>query len=421
MIDYLKKLTIKNAGFDIIDRGDCQLLSELIIEKTDETVSYNTLRRMFGLASYVKPSKSTLDTLARFNGYKNYIHYLKINPFEAYWSDKEQLYSLINDESEEIIKFVNTAGFKNEHALDFMISLCRELIYLNKIEELEHVFQSNFFNNRDFSYSEIIHFGNSVGILFKTKQVFENKLLSNANFLKFVYTIHVDYSGLNGYYGTWCKYVSENTTDIQVKYFSQAILQLINYLNGKSVSYTDFDSVDTAAFHPILKGRLFSVKILSGDYNSYDVNKFFNSIKISNDSNNLLDYFYEPMITAIISRNFLLMGLIKKFLSNQKFNIKYYYQEHHRELYELMCLFHSYYLDKEFINKDEIENNILKSEFKYSYKEIIQLFIAVYNYHNDKNDSNTHFKKFEAISKKLNYPIFLKEYLINYFESTNIN
>jgi hypothetical protein len=421
MIDYLKKLTIKNAGFDIIDRGDCQLLSELIIEKIDETVSYNTLRRIFGLANYVKPNTSTLDTLARFNGYKNYVHFLKINPFKAYWSDKEKLYSLINEESQEIIKFVNTADFKNEHALDFMISLCRELIYLNKIEELEQVFLSNFFNNRVFSYSEIIHFGNSVGILFKTKQVFENKVLSNSNFIKFVYTIHVDYSSLNGYYGNWSRYVSENTTEIEVKSFSKAILQLINYLNEETVSFTDFDSVDTTAFHPILKGRLFSVKILSGSYNSYDVNSYFDKVKISNTSSELLDYFYEPMITAIMSRNFSLMGLIKKFISNQKFNIKFYYQEHHRQLFELMCLFHSYYLNNETINSDGLENNILESEFKYSYKEIIQLFIAIYNYHNDKNDSNMHLKKFEEISKKLNYPIFSKEYLINYFESTNIN
>lgn len=415
MIDYLKKLTIKNAGFEIIDRGDCQLLSELIIEKIDETVSYNTLRRIFGLANYVKPNTSTLDTLARFNGYKNYVHFLKINPFKAYWSDKEKLYSLINEESEEIINFVNTTDFKHEHALDFMISLCRELIYLNKIEELEQVFQTYFFNNRDFSYSEIIHFGNSVGILFKTKQVLENKILSNPNFIKFVYTIHVDYSSLNGYYGNWSKYISENTTDIEVKSFSQAILQLINYLNEEAVSYTDFDSVDSTAFHPILKGRLFSVKILSGDYDSYDVNKYFNSININNDSNTLLDYFYEPMITAIISRNFLLMGLIKKFISNQKFNIEYYYQEHHRELFELMCLFHSYYLDNESINNVEIENNILESEFKYSYKEIIQLLIVVFNYHTDKKNNRRHLKIFESISKKLNYPIFSKAYLFNYF------
>lgn len=370
---------------------------------------------MFGLASYVKPSKRTLDTLARFNGYNNYIHYLKINPFEAYWSDKEKLYSLINEDPIEIIKFVNKTDFKNEHALDFMISLCRELIYLNKIDELDQVFRTNFFNNRDFSYSETIHFGNSVGILFKTKQVLKNKLLSNANFLKFVYCIHVDYSNLNGYYGKWSKHVNENTSDIQLKCFSQAILQLINFMNGESVSYSAFISIDTTEFHPILKGRLLSIKILSGEYNLNDVDMYFKSLKI-NKNNNLLDYFYEPMIIAILSGNFLLMGLVKKNLSNQKFNIKYYYQEHHLKLYKLMCLFYSNYLGDESLKIDKIENNILESEFKYSYKEIIQLLIEVFNFHNDKNNSLSHLKKFEEISNKLNWPIFSKDYLINYIK-----
>lgn len=408
MIDYLKKLTVKNAGFDIIDRGDCQLLSELIIEKTDETVNYNTLRRLFGLASYVKPSKRTLNTLARFNGYTNYIHYLKINPFEAYWSDKEKLYNVINEDSNEIIKFINKYNFKNEHALDFMISLCRELIYLNKIDELDQVLRTKFFNNRDFSYSEIIHFGNSVGILFRAKQDLNKKLLSNANFLKFVYCIHVDYSYLNGYYGTWSAYVSQNTTDIQIKSFSKAILQLINFLNGKTVSYSGFELLDTKEFHPILKGRLLSIKILTGEYKLSDVDRYFERLKIENSSN-LFDYFYELMIIAIISRNFSLMELIKKFLSNEKVNIKYYYQEHHLVLYELMCFFYSYFIE------DELKNNILDSEFKYSYKEVIQLLKVVINFHTDKINGEKYLKKFEEISKKLGYPLFTKDYLINYF------
>jgi hypothetical protein len=415
MIVYLKKLTIKNAGFAIQDRGDCQLLSELIIERTDELVSYNTLRRFFGLAPYVKPSKNTLDTLARFNGYKDYVHYIKINPFEAYWSDKEKLYSLLNEDSEELIKFVNTTDFKNEHVLDFMISLCRELIYLNKIDILDQVFHTSFFNNRDFSYSEIIHFGNSVGILFKTKQVLEKKLLTNANFIKFVYCIYVDYSNLNGYYGAWSKYVSQNTCDIQVKCFSQAILQLINYLNGKSVSYSSFISVDTTNFHPILKGRLFSIKILSGNYNSNDIENYFDSLKIINDKKNISDYFYELTISAIFSRNFLLMELMINFLSNQHFSAKYYYQEHHLKLYKLMCLFYYNLKDDDISNKDELVKNILESEFKYSYKEIIHLLIMVFNYHKDKKDNVLHLKKFEEVSKKLNYPLFSKDYLMNYF------
>lgn len=421
MIDYLKKLTIKNAGFDIIDRGDCQMLSELIIEKTDETVSYNTLRRLFGLASQVKPSKSTLNTLARFNGYKNYIHYLKINPFKAYWSDKEKLYSLLQEDSESLLHFINSLDYKSEQALDFMISLCRELVYIDRQTLLEAVFNSNFFNKRHFTYSETLHFGNSLGMLFKTHKLSDDTLLLNANFLKYVYCIYVDYSNLNTYYGDCCLYVSTTTSDIQIKHFSLAVLELKKYLNGLPVSYTDFNLIDTTAFHPILKGRLFSVKILTGNYNFYDCNRYFDSIEISNDNDKILDYFYEPMITAIISRNFLLMGLIKKFISNQKFNIRSYYQEHHRELFELMCLFHCYYLDKEFIIKDEIENKILESEFKYSYKEIIQLLIVLFNYHNDKKNSKRNLKKFEEISKKLNYPIFSKEYLFNYFEKTTIN
>lgn len=415
MIDFLKKLTIKNAGFDIQDRGDCQLLSELIIERTDELLSYNTLRRFFGLAPYVKPSKNTLDTLARFNGYKDYVHYLKINPYEAYWSDKEKLYSLLNEDSEEIIKFINKTNFKNEQALDFMISLCRELIYLNKIDVLDQVFHTSFFNNRDFSYSEIIHFGNSVGILFKTTQIVEKKLLSNANFLKFVYCIYVDYSNLNGYYGTWSKYVSQNTSDIQVKCFSQAILQLINYLNGKSVSFSSFISVDTTKFHPILKGRLFSIKILSGNSNTSEFKKYFDSLKIINDNKKISDYFYELTITAIFSKNFLLMELIINVVSNQQFNNKYYYQEHHLKLYKLMCLFYSNLKDDDISNTDDIENKILESDFKYSYKEIIELLIQILKYHKQKKAKKYHLKKFEEISKKLNYPLFSNDYLINYF------
>ena len=225
----------------------------------------------------------------------------------------------------------------------------------------------------------------------------------------------MDYSNLNGYYGAWSKYVSQNTSDIQVKCFSKAILQLINYLNGKSVSYSSFISVDTTKFHPILKGRIFSIKILSGNFNSNDIEKYFNSLKIINDKKNISDYFYELTIIAIFSRNFLLMELIINFLSNQQFSAKYYYQEHHLKLYKLMCLFYFNSKDDDIPNKDELINNSLESEFKYSYKEIIQILIIVFNYHKDKKENEIHLKEFEKVSKKINYSLFSKDYLMNYF------
>ena len=414
MIEYLKKLTEKNAGFAIQDRGDCQLLSELIIERTDELISYNTLRRLFGLAIYVKPSINTLNTLSRFNGYKDYVHYLKINPYEAYWSDKEKLYSLLQEDSESLLHFINSLDYKSEQALDFMISLCRELIYLEKQPVLEAVFNSDFFNNRYFTYSETLHLGNSIGMLFKTHKLSDNKLLLNENFLKYVYCICVDYSNLNGYYGEWCLYVSKTTSDIQIKCFSLAVLEFKKYLNGLPVSFDFLSSQSTLGFHPILIGRLFSVQLLSKKYDSNDIVNFFNTITKSHPENTL-DYLYEPMFVALVSRDFSVMDSIVNFISNQKINIRYYYHEHHMNLFRLLTLISTRFESQEHVTSEITESVFEADYFKYSYKEIITLLVHVSKFHNDEN-RNLQINAYELLSKKLNYPIFSNEYLVNYYK-----
>lgn len=415
MIDYLKKLTEKNAGFAIQDRGDCQFLSELIIERTDELISYNTLRRLFGLACYVKPSKNTLDTLARFNGYKDYVHYLKINPYEAYWSDKEKLYHLLQEDSVSLLSFINSMNYNSEQTLDFMISLCRELVYLEKQSLLEVVFNTDFFNNRNFTYSETLHFGNSVGMLFKSYKLSDNKLLLNPNFLKYVYCIHVDYSNLNGYYGDWCLFVSNTTSDIQIKCFSLAVLELKKYLNKIPVSCDFFSSISTLDFHPILIGRLFSVQLLSKKYGTNDVTDFFNKIKKSHPEN-ILDYLYEPMIVALLSGNFSLMDILIKFTLNQKVKIRYYYHEHHMNLLRLLTLFTTKFEPNELVSKENTNTVIEEDYFKYSYKEFITILVYVHKFHNNEN-ADFHLNEYKLLSKKLNYLVFSNEYIVNYYKS----
>ncbi len=413
MIEYLKKLTEKNAGFTIQDRGDCQLLSELIVEKTDELISYNTLRRLFGLATFVKPSKNTLDTLARFNGYKDYVHYLKINPYEAYWSDKEKLYHLLHEDSESLLHFINGMDYKSEQALDFMISLCRELVYLDKQSILNEVFHSDFFNERHFSYSETLHFGNSVGMLFKTNKLSDDKLLLNVNFLKFVYCIYVDYSNLNGYYGDWCLYVSTTTSDIQIKCFSLAVLELKKYLNGLPVSYDFFSSISTVDFHPILIGRLFSVQLLSNEYSLKDITVFFNTIKKS-PPEFVLDYLYEPINIALLSKNFSVMDMILKFISNQKVKVNYYYHEHHMNLIRLLDLFNTKFETSDVTLLENYNFVLEEGYFKYSYNEFIMLLLNVYKFHTNEN-KEFQLHTYEMLSKKLNYPLFSKAYIVNYY------
>ena len=75
MIDAIKKSIENKIGFKIKNRGDCELLSHIILEVIDKEISYNTLRRLYGLNKEVKPNKKTLNILSEFLGYKNYIDF----------------------------------------------------------------------------------------------------------------------------------------------------------------------------------------------------------------------------------------------------------------------------------------------------------------------------------------------------------
>ena len=75
MIDKLKYRVEEKIGCKITNRGDCQLLSNAILDVVGIDISYNTIRRLYDLAPRTKPNKRTLDALAMFIGYKNYVQF----------------------------------------------------------------------------------------------------------------------------------------------------------------------------------------------------------------------------------------------------------------------------------------------------------------------------------------------------------
>lgn len=61
-------------------RTDFDYLSEKILAKTHETVSSNTLMRLWGYRESVNARRSTLDILARFLGYADYVTFCNWPP-----------------------------------------------------------------------------------------------------------------------------------------------------------------------------------------------------------------------------------------------------------------------------------------------------------------------------------------------------
>lgn len=411
MQNILKRKTELAAGFKITNRGDCETLSELILEKTSNKLSYNVLRRFFGLSSYMKPNKATLDTLAKFNGYNNYTDFVLQNPYQNYWTIKDKLYSIINSDQKEILNFIGDLNIKNKDSIDILISLCRELIHFKRFDVLNEVFKANIFNFNAFAYEEVLHFGNSVGILFRNVENINEDLLLNINFLNFVYSIFVDYSYLSGYYGIWCEFVSKNSSDIQMRCFAFSILQLKNYIELKPVSFNDLSNIDYTDFHPILRGRIVSIKILC--------EQNFEDLKLENNITNNLkkdifwDFLFEPIFLAILTNDFLFMRKIIHILKNKKSPHQFNHTKHQKK-YELMLLFYEKWKNKDFVldEKNNIKNDLLA---EYSYQDMISIFITIIFYHTQKNKSY-HLNKYIEMTEKIGYPIFTKDYLLNYFD-----
>ena len=53
----LKKKIEVRLGQSVLNRGDCELLSNLILETIDIEISYNTIRRLFGWLSMLRLTK----------------------------------------------------------------------------------------------------------------------------------------------------------------------------------------------------------------------------------------------------------------------------------------------------------------------------------------------------------------------------
>jgi hypothetical protein len=289
--------------------------------------------------------------------------------------------------------------------------LCRELIHFKRFDVLNEVFKSNIFNFNNFTYEEILHFGNSIGILFRNIEKVNKDLLLNINFLNFVYSIFVDYSNLSGYYINWCEFVSKNSKDIQMKYFALSILQLKNYIELKPVSFLNFTNVDYSNFHPILKGRIVSIRIICEQ--NFDDLKMDKNDAVYPSKDIVWDFLYEPIFMAILTKNFIFMKKIIEMLKTHKNPLQFHHQKHEK-LYELMLMFYEYWNNKNIGSVEKI-NEINVFKFEYSYKDVISIFTTMFMYHTQKNKT-LYMNKYIEITEKIKYPLFSKDYLLTYFD-----
>jgi hypothetical protein len=413
LIDILKKEIEAKIGRKVTNRGDCELVSNVILETLGLEISYSTIRRFYGLVNETKPNNKTLNTLAKFVGYKNYIHFSQNYSYKQKIDLTDIIYKTVSEnDSENIINLVIKTKNSSEDFVSLIIILIRELWHNENHDLINRIFRLKELNFNSFSYYEALKIGNSIGLLIRKKSKIDLQLLNNINFLECVFIIFVDYSSLNKYYGDSLEIINKNNVREDITLFSTAVLEFKNFINNKVFNPINVNATYKKQLHPILSSRILSLELLSADQKKKlgILNAYHTSHLIKG---NLTSHYYELFTTSILLKNTEIMFFL---ISKINLKVEFYFQKTHLNSFYLMCLFY-YKLIGDVENETKFLKSFKLSECRDSYKEFLTLILHVYLYNNtnEKTKKRNIKAQYKILSKKLNYPYFSDAFLLNYF------
>ena len=411
MLNILKKKTFERVGFKINNLGSAIQLSNIILEDKDEFISYNTIRRLFKVVkTNENPSKKTLDIISRFNGYINYNHFIKTFKYENKWKLQNDIYEILNKmDLDLLIHFIRKNLRAKEDHVTIVIQVLRELFLQKRYYELYKTLEIEELKIENLTYDEVAHIGNGIGLLLRKIKLEDDvikTLLNIKNYQDLVYTMFVDYANLNKYYISHIKIFKTIKSADYLIAFTESLENLHCYLNLKKTIHHDIRLNEY--YHPILKSRIISQNILNKNKNI--IQKLEQYYLQQNNPKLPIEYFYELIISAMISQNFEVMKwIIKKVEKNIEEN--YIYHIRHVQHYIIMKSFYFASIANKIQFKKNMKQFALEAAST-SYKEMLKVFILVSRYQFANGHDKFELKKeYKKLSKKLGYALFDENYL----------
>ena len=260
MIDALLSETELTSKIQVSNRGDCERLSELILERTDEFISYNTLRRLYGLAPGGSPHRKTLDILSMYCGFAHYQDFCRQAPELNSWHLKSQLHRLKDSGSaEDVVAFFRELP-TSLAKLELLLATCREWMLEERWTDLVSILNPQIHRPADYNYTYQLHFALSLGgQIAQAIARMPLELLGHPGMVDAVFLRLIDCSALNGYYGYWADQLKACNVSNETSIFLACIDQLRAFLNAEPLPPFQ-PQWGTKDRHPVaLVGRVFTV------------------------------------------------------------------------------------------------------------------------------------------------------------------
>lgn len=428
MIDELKLELEKTFNRKISDRGDCEALVQDIYEKTGTVLSYNTLRRLFGLAEFRKPRESTLDHLAIYCGFRSYKDFSQRYTDVDIWPTWENLYvSLAQIEVQEIIDLLKYRKLRQEYFTISFTVCFRELLNRGDLKSLLAILREPAFQFDKLPYDEVAQIGVLVGLHFRHfhNDALEKTLLLEPNFRDLVFKIFVDYARLNQKYGAWINYLTlQKGLDKETKTFIAALevwRALLMSEEPKQEALRKLPALSEEQ-HPILFGRIFGIKMLTSK-STKSQEKLIHILvaRLQKEPHFATELLYEPTVQTLVYRKEFLMNVVLE--HNYRINdIKFWYhfsQVSIHRIFEASILIQK----KEFTKAKSILEHIPFGHIRHGYREFLELFVSFFRYKIAEGlglSLDELHQEFQDCKSKIDYPIFTEAYFDNYFSANGI-
>ena len=408
----LRDITEVKIGFKIKSLKDSKRLSQIIAKENDIAISYNTIRRFFGVVKNVQASNFTLDTLSRFNSFESYSDFLINYKLRNKWRQEFEISKIIhNGEEDRLLKYIESNLSLTKSFNLKLIQIIRELLLIGNFDLIRKIFELKKMNAQNFNYDGQVLIGMSIGYLIRVVNIKNkefNQLLLNENFQDLVITIFVDYASLKTYYSKIIKTIYKSSSRKNVRVFCEGILNLNLFFNKKN-KHSYYTLKDEDEFHPILKSRIFAQNLLIEDSNViFKLNNYYQKYLV--DGFIAIEYLFEINFTSIITRNFEVMKWIIEKIKPETDYTFFYKYEHYNNFLFMKLIYYTKINDHKKIAS--IDKNLTIERFK-SYEDMALLYhnICKYRWTND----DKFFAVYMKIAKRVNPIFFTKKYFFEYF------
>jgi hypothetical protein len=277
-LEKLQEAVERGYGKRIVNRPDCEDLSIAIYKKTKLLISYNTLRRFFGLAGQKNNStvsKASLDVLAIYCGFQSYFDFCA--QLESI-DNLGKLYKLqLEITQQKTLDFEKVTTClaqldKNEHLYSLMnyitvVAFNRgDLPFLKQLFKIERIF-----NGDDYLHAHLYFLVQTIGVQVQNNPTLAKELWKSwakdpqARF--YYFELFVDMSMLVQAHYIGIQYYLEHSTQQQDIVFANALLTwrylLLNDTDNAQKQLDKLDQhIDLTAIHPIPAARLMNCKLV---------------------------------------------------------------------------------------------------------------------------------------------------------------